>query len=959
MLPHIHGTGYGKLADVSASLRLAAENREGDWQISVPERLGFFRDPLGVFGPKYTRVRFTEKEFARFEHLIMQPMRNGTKYTTMYANLEQAAATCYPSGSVEHVAMRHLGPVALVRYFTQAGTTDYNWYLLMKIMGATSGVILGFDRSFRGWPYGITLNRWVMGGLLATSAALSINVLRHRLFQQVDAPYLTRMDEASEPVLEEDVVDDPESEVGSDSERGDDDDDEQADPDVHIQVDYWLRRHRAIVSTQWASYAEATVQTPLPEPSLPVPSTAPTSYGPSSASTQSAAKAAPAVQGRANSMPKGICRPDYTPEVKRATALDPRLQNYPKNKRVIGGPVGLGSPPGLSVLGHPAPLGHHTIVRSPLGVHGGLTPEDATVMASMDEDGRTYTTDQGIVAVVGQEFDKTIPHDQLPIVGALLGPCSKPPNVYTKNLRNLRACIEERITNKQKGCILDKRAIKKIGWVISMAMSSDYKRGVFSEARIRAWCEEHFDAIESMKSGKWSLDRMRQAVMNLYAKTFLPSDEPAPVIDERGREYPGVDEETRFQFEAKLKPEDMAEGKSPRMLIAEGDAGQLMALVVIKCFEDLLFEWFEDKSIKHKSKKDAVKNIIKQLNKSGGCAIEGDGSAWDTTCGYTIRNSVENPILKHIMMIVIGYGVVPEEWHREHTKSCENKRLDMFYKDKFDKVRIVIDAIRRSGHRGTSVLNWWINFIMWITSIFKNPEAFLDPMKRCGEDVTGVSRWWNGVFEGDDSLCVLSPPMREGDSLSVKFLDYWSTAGFNMKIVFCRTRATVVGWHIACTNGRLSHCACPELPRALSNSGVGVSTSTVQAARTGNVSMIRATAAAAAMARAGEFAGILPTVSEKYLRYSLSLTNRVFWDREMSIRVFGSDGHDSREVVTLIHSANLAVTPKGELSTMRELGYGTTASEMDLFKTYDWSLEPAVLLDYQGFNDSLPLTWRS
>jgi hypothetical protein len=194
--------------------------------------------------------------------------------------------------------------------------------------------------------------------------------------------------------------------------------------------------------------------------------------------------------------------------------------------------------------------------------------------------------------------------------------------------------------------------------------------------------------------------------------------------------------------------------------------------------------------------------------------------------------------------------------------------------------------------------------------------------------------------------------------LSKKFLSFWHAGGFDMKIVFCDTRATVVGWHIACNDGEITDVMCPELPRAMSNSGVGVSPGTVEAAKRGNMRQIKDVAKASAIARAGDFAGILPTVSNKYLEFARSLGLHEVHDREMSYRVYGEDGHGSTEIETEIIAANLQVTPTEELVTMRILGYDATAQELDRFVTRVWSLEPEVLLDFEGFRSSLPPSWR-
>lgn len=774
MLSHTHGEGIASFLDTSKPLRLVASERKGAWKVTTWDKE---EDPIGVVpiaaaatgtlaalgaaggiatvkcaaAPVIgvaasacllrhfinlvpTEVVYTEEEYARLSHLVLQPLRNGTKMNTWHANMENAAQTLWPTGSEEHVAMRHLGCAAIVRYHTHASVQNFGQ---------------GIKKT--------TLER---------------------------------------------------------------------------------------VETNTAN-----------------------------------------------------------PERQAATPFQP----------------------------DPAPS---TVLPSTPSDNGGNTPDDADVMAGASEDGRTHITDAGIVAVIGQEFDKSLAHNHQPLVGALIGPGQKTPNVYSKTSTNLGAAITERITKKQKGNVMGGTELKRIGRVVSNALGHSLDKGIFSEKRIRDWAAEHFH-LEEMASKKWSTQRLRNSVDQLWQKA-----------------------EVKFKHNADVKYECMAEGKAPRMLIADGDDGQLMALAVIKCFEDLLFEWMEPKSIKHAAKKVAMKRIVKELSKKGAGLVEGDGSAWDTTCGAKIRDAIENPVIRRIMEVLVDYGVVPESWAQEHSKACEAKELKLFFARKSDTLRVTIDAIRRSGHRGTSCLNWWINFVMWVCSVFEAPERFLNPSVRKGKDVTGQQRWWNGVFEGDDSLCALHPKMEKGDALSKKFLSFWHAGGFDMKIVFCDTRATVVGWHIACDDGEITDVMCPELPRAMSNSGVGVSPGTVEAAKQGNMRQIKEVAKASAIARAGDFAGILPTVSNKYLEFARSLGLQEVHDREMSYRVYGEDGHGSTEIETEIIAANLQVTPTEELVTMRTLGYDATAQELDRFVTRVWSLEPEVLLDFEGFKSSLPPSWR-
>ncbi|APG78118.1 RNA-dependent RNA polymerase [Beihai weivirus-like virus 4] len=561
-------------------------------------------------------------------------------------------------------------------------------------------------------------------------------------------------------------------------------------------------------------------------------------------------------------------------------------------------------------------------------------PDDAATAAAASNDRRTMQVGD-VVAVIGQAFNKDEPVNHMPVVGCLVGPCQVKPNVYAKTASNLKAAIEERITKKARKCQLSKKDKARIGGLVRQSMSCHRVRGVFSKRKIEAWAIENLD-LELIRSGKWSVERFRASLEALYA-----------------REYP------TYQFKAGIKPECMAEGKAPRMLIADGDDGQLMALAVVRCFEDLLFEHFERKSIKHMAKREAMDRVVKELSKKGAKAVEGDGSAWDTTCNVEIRALVENPVLRHICEVLCGLGVVPESWLREHSAACEQKTLRLFFKNKMESMSVTIDAIRRSGHRGTSCLNWWVNFTLWVSSIFAEPERFLDPDVRTGEDLTGQQRWWNGCFEGDDSLCTMKPPMEEGDRMSEIFLEFWRDAGFNMKIVFCTTRATFVGWHIGCTDGELNEHRCPELPRALANSGVSVSPQGVEAGRDGKLSVVKVLAAASALARASDFSGILPSVSQKYLDFAEECTTSDFEDREMSYRAFGEAGYKANDVREQVQARNLEVTPEKEQETLRALGYQATHDEIMTFREYIWSLEPAALVAYDSFRESLPPSWRA
>lgn len=287
----------------------------------------------------------------------------------------------------------------------------------------------------------------------------------------------------------------------------------------------------------------------------------------------------------------------------------------------------------------------------------------------------------------------------------------------------------------------------------------------------------------------------------------------------------------------------------------------------------------------------------------------------------------------------------------------EKKKLKLMFTNAYEKVKIEIDAIRRSGCRGTSCLNWWMNFTNWVCSIFKEPERFLDPSVRWGEDVTGLKRWWNGCFEGDDSWCGLKPKMKAGDGLSKEFEAWWTRQGFRMKIVYVDKRATFCGYWIGCNDGEPSSFACPEIDRALKNAGVSTSPGARAAARDGDLNAAKDLAAAAAMARAADFAGLVPSLSRKYFEYAKAVKrSRDITDREMSMRVTGEEGHTFNEIEASIEAQNSLVTPYEERMNLHLVCSEAKPEEIDAFVLYPWEFERVT--DYDAFKASLPVRWR-
>ena len=120
MIAHETVINYITPLGVTDEMRDAARLRAGEWEVVTMDWDTEYKwfDMWGAEEVmKETNVKFTEKEIPRILHIFTHGYRNKTKLESIHANLEQAAETWWPSGSLEHVAMRTLGVPLLVRVF--------------------------------------------------------------------------------------------------------------------------------------------------------------------------------------------------------------------------------------------------------------------------------------------------------------------------------------------------------------------------------------------------------------------------------------------------------------------------------------------------------------------------------------------------------------------------------------------------------------------------------------------------------------------------------------------------------------------------------------------------------------------------------------------------------------------------------------------------------------------------
>jgi len=567
--------------------------------------------------------------------------------------------------------------------------------------------------------------------------------------------------------------------------------------------------------------------------------------------------------------------------------------------------------------------------HTPVGMNGtkGKTAEDYEVQTYMTSDHLMPHADDPTTfgpAVIGRDEGDVSP---LKPRGVLHGPVTKEVIVHATSGANIRAAVDERITQKQRPCDINAQDRRRIGKLVKQAMGNG-KRAIWSVAKIKGWATTNL-RWGDIVSGKWSSSRLERSLLELVRKAD-------PTVD----------------CKAAIKAEPMPPGKAPRLLIADGDSGQLMALIVIKCFEELLFEAMESKSIKHRPKRQAINEILAALKKKGAQVVEGDGSAWDTCCSAKLRDCTENPVIYHIGQVLVDFGVAPQKWIDAHEACNTQSQLKLFYKSKYETVRVKIDAIRRSGHRGTSCLNWWMNFVCWTCVVLLRPEEALDVERREFVDNWGHKRWLNFGLEGDDSLLSSKPPLQDHEADIVKT---WERFGFNMKLKYCVKSAVFCGVEAEVGPDGPTGLYAPELPRALSNAGVSCSPTLIGAWGEGDKVTYDQIVGCTYISRAEAFAGVLPTVSNMYLRYAEQFAVGAL-DRETQMRVYGYEGNeDVKGVVESIQSLNLGVSVSQELDYLRRLDHLTTEDE--LLKVKSIALDRTAIPSVEEYCVLFPKTW--
>lgn len=616
-----------------------------------------------------------------------------------------------------------------------------------------------------------------------------------------------------------------------------------------------------------------TSQTARPAPSLRAPAPEGGSAGPSGTATSCgrAASSEAAELSASTTSPRGMI-----PSGSLVEDAPPRTGGEFTQPTMSAPPL---TPTGPTSSPPPAPGAEETAPHQTLPPGQGARSSEIVVWKDPREDYLIKIA--GEVAVLCEDEGKPL---DLAIGAIRIGPFALIPQVYASTCYNLRLAVQKRIVEKQRKCQPTAEDKLILGKLVRASISDT---GIFARSRIVRWMSEHPD-LEDEKSGKW----MGKRYSNVLGLACDTADEYMDII---------------LDFMA--KKEAGKEGRPPRLLMLDKDLGQLVALYPVSCFESLLYSSHEVHSTKHRPSTQAVLEIMASLRTKteGGVIVEGDGSAWDTTCGVSIRSMAEQPVLMHIMKVMLEHQFTPSYWLKAVQRLEEKTKIKIVMSKQdapgggkeFGRFFVAkIDAIRRSGARGTSCFNWWLNFVLWCTALFKNPQHFLDPKR-----ANSISRWSEKeikmlyAFEGDDSLLRLIG----AEALDLEEAEKtWQRFGFNMRlnIVPCCSAGGVAEFcgHLTYVDARGPDPSetMPDLARALVTTGWTTSRTIISGVMKPEPNlkeMLQEQRYASYMGRALSFAGSCTEAAYYFRACAGQPPRRLITDREMSFKL-GGEGEE-------------------------------------------------------------------
>jgi len=457
------------------------------------------------------------------------------------------------------------------------------------------------------------------------------------------------------------------------------------------------------------------------------------------------------------------------------------------------------------------------------------------------------------------------------------GPTTKEAVFYANNPKRVEEAIQKRVVEKHVEFDMTDQDRSELTSITDHFC--DEIRESDAIDKIASWL-----LFGNLKSKKWTLQRAEMA-LNVLMWQLNPD----------------------FNFSAAIKLEPMQPGKPPRMLIADGDAGAVMSALTIGVLERYICKYYKHRTIKGKPKASRMAEICREAFEMKNSSeaydafmMENDGSAWDTCCKHILRELTENRILD-VMFDKLYKFFTPYNWFQEARRKadtkkkyklhmntnkvnvCEYTKGSQFTQDELARVlckrrtSACIDSIRRSGDRGTSILNWIINVICWAWVLGgSNGLSIVHANGKVCIDIFSTRRRFKAWLEGDDSLLWLTGRVFTRAELDV-LEERWTKLGHRPKL-FQRVKgdaAEFCGWKIIVNQHGLDEAtAMPDVPRMLCNCFYSTAKDAINAAKHGDPQAFGRAVGPALIARAGSIADRVPSIARWLTRLASELTDK-------------------------------------------------------------------------------------
>jgi len=591
--------------------------------------------------------------------------------------------------------------------------------------------------------------------------------------------------------------------------------------------------------------------------------------------------------------------------------------------------------------------GNRMVVREP------VVEEQARLQPG--DGGNRQTTHDGVMVMTHQvpkagdprlnyERDEVLPPP--PKVGGVqIAPDGAALEVFGSEIGTLENGIRERVNPLpfKPSAQLRKQLSDCTQWMIDH---------VFTPEKIAEFRSEH-PSLEDLCSKKWTPVRIEEAYEQLRK---------------------GVPFNQAFQVKENETME--VKGKACRPIVSCGDTIQVAESLQLKCFEHILFEYYQDESIKHKPKDEALRDISKRLrlfdkdakgnrDHRRAYVIEGDGSAWDSCCTLELRELTELRVLKHVIGELMGDHSIVDDWMLKSHNLNYEEVMGKFNGGNIDPIRlskkfsafICIESIRRSGWGGTSVGNWLLNKICWSVVLSKKPVEMMH--KGCKSYFSSFSnkyRRYAYAFEGDDSILALGEDIMKFEK---KVVELWTSLGFRMKL-FHRDVGEAAGFVGMCNlvaAGGVSQLWLPDLRRNLKNCSFSTSKKAIES-EAGCLEV----AAAAHAARACLWKGYAP-IFNVFASLSRQASYEL-WEKHWQSSAFDRESAmklGRKELIDINTTAFLDdIRPYYETNASRKLIEAMTGTRVTTEMESEWkSFSVLTLKNDVHWLDVFPASWMT